>query len=345
MNGRSGGIKRSSALTFKRRLLLIRLFVRGLNRKADLIAAVNTALGEHGYPEDATSAFKKDISALRHDFECTIEHHTDLDIYILHDLGIVTLLDLPDTCLDALAFLDTTFPAGSVLPEYVHVRELLETIQPFIPAERRPKSTRPSAFTLQVGRRGLDAIDHTLFQTLQRAIHERRELQFIYRSNSPEGAMVRHRVAPYTILFRPEGHVYLDATTLAVEPRLPGTVIPDAAHYRLDRILPESVTILPTMLPPGRIAARTIPITYHLVPAVARRRDLAAHFPETRITYHDDGSATIQAVTTNLWQARQTLLRYGTACAVTEPPELVELFKATARGLAAIYLEDEQSTG
>ncbi len=43
------------------------------------------------------------------------------------------------------------------------------------------------------------------------------------------------------------------------------------------------------------------------------------------------------ATVTNLWQTRQVLLRYGDACVVHEPPELVALFAKTARGLGAIY--------
>ena len=38
--------------------------------------------------------------------------------------------------------------------------------------------------------------------------------------------------------------------------------------------------------------------------------------------------------------ARQILLRYGDACEVLEPAELVALFRKTARGLAEIYGAD-----
>ena len=73
------------------------------------------------------------------------------------------------------------------------------------------------------------------------------------------------------------------------------------------------------------------------MPQVARRRDVAAYFPQTQIAYHDDGSATVTAIVTNLWQARQILLRYGDACLVHEPAELVALFRATAAGLGRLY--------
>ncbi len=94
---------------------------------------------------------------------------------------------------------------------------------------------------------------------------------------------------------------------------------------------------MPQVLPPQRITPPTYRIRYRLLSQVAKRRDVAAYFPETEMVYHDDGSATVTATITNLWQARQILLRYGTACVVEEPPELVELFRKTAQGLAELY--------
>jgi hypothetical protein len=79
-----------------------------------------------------------------------------------------------------------------------------------------------------------------------------------------------------------------------------------------------------------------------LHPVVARRRDVATYFPQTHIDYHEDGSATVTAVVTNLWQTRQILLRYGTGCCVLEPPELVALFRETASGLAQMYAEMQE---
>lgn len=95
--------------------------------------------------------------------------------------------------------------------------------------------------------------------------------------------------------------------------------------------------ILPAVLPPERIPTPRYHIRYTLAPQIARRRDVASYFPDTRIAYHADGSATVTAVVTNLWQTRQILLRYGDGCVVLEPPELIELFAQTARGLNAIY--------
>jgi predicted DNA-binding transcriptional regulator YafY len=146
----------------------------------------------------------------------------------------------------------------------------------------------------------------------------------------------QHRVAPYGVFFRPEGHGYLDATLLEVTPAGSET-IHTVIDYRLDRIVPGTVQLLPRVLPPARAQPRAYVLRYHLLPVVARRRDIAAYFPNTQIAYNDDGSATVTATITNLWQTRQILLRYGTACEVLEPPELVALFRKTAEGLLEIY--------
>ena len=64
MTQRTGGTKRSSRLTFRRRLLLVRLLLRGPLAAADLIAAIQRELGDEGYPDAAESALKHDFDAL-----------------------------------------------------------------------------------------------------------------------------------------------------------------------------------------------------------------------------------------------------------------------------------------
>src|SRR4051794_28917892 len=128
MSSRSGGTKRSSWFTFKRRLLLIRLLLREPMRSGDLIAAVRMTLGEEGYPEAAASALKHDFDALKSEYGCRINYQRSTGCYALGDLGELALLDLPDNCMEALAFLESSFPAGAGLPEHSGIRELLERI-------------------------------------------------------------------------------------------------------------------------------------------------------------------------------------------------------------------------
>src|SRR5262245_57455102 len=179
-------------------------------------------------------------------------------------------------------------------------------------------------------------IDATVLASVKRAIAERRELTFSYWSTFDVDAPRRHRVAPYGIFFRPEGHGYLDATLLEVIPAGSET-IHAVVDYRLNRIVPGTAKLLPRVLPPSRPHPRTYVLRYDLLPALAGRRYIVSYNPNTQIAYHDDGSSTITATVTNLWQTRQILLRYGTACEVLGPPELVALFRQTAVGLVAIY--------
>lgn len=343
MTQRIGGTKRSSWLTFRRRLLLVRLLLRGPAPKEQLIAAVNTEMGDQGYPGDAASALKHDLDALKAEYGCRIGFRRGAREYVLDDLGELALLDLPDDCLEALNFLDASFPEGSGLPEHTHIRALLDRVLLLLPPYRqRQYRARRSVASLRLG--PSRALDQGVLQRVRQAVERRQELQFDYRDAGEDLPVTRHRVAPYELIFRPEGHAYLDATMLDVSPRRPGTSVPAAVHYRIDRIVPGTVRVLPGVLPPGRMEVPSYRLRYRLAPAVARRRDLAIHFPSAEVEYCDDGSAQVTATVTNLWQTRQALLRYGDACEVLEPPELIELFRASAQGLARIYLGEERAT-
>jgi predicted DNA-binding transcriptional regulator YafY len=217
------------------------------------------------------------------------------------------------------------------------VRDLLKRMMTLLPPQRHERlAQRRDIITLRMPESPSERIDAATLRIVRRAIARRQELVFDYLGTFDEDTPRRHRVAPYLVFFRPEGHGYLDATLLEATPH-GNEIVRSAIHYRLDRIVPGSARLLPQMLPPQRVAPPTYTIRYRLLPVVARRRDVAAYFPNTIIDYQPDGGAFVTATITNLWQARQILLRYGTACEVVEPAELVELFRATARGLAALY--------
>ncbi len=337
------GNRRGSTFTFRRRMMLVRLLLRGPFSAADLIAEASAALdGDETYPEAAAIALKHDLDALKSEYGCEIVFNRSTRRYELRELGELALLDLTNPSLEALAFLDANFPAGSSLPEHTSIRTLIDQLHWLLPAERR-STVQGGRMTLAV-HPNTDRIDTQTFAQIKRAVHEQREVQFAYRSNYDEGEARLHRVAPYDILFRPEGHVYLDATVLEVQPA--GAEQRHAAiHYRLDRIVGGSVQVLPRKLPLARPKSATYRIRYTLLPIVARQRDISVFFPESVITYHDDGRASISATVTNLWQTRQILLRYGSACIVEQPAELVALFARAARELADIYRDDTGDAG
>lgn len=336
MTRRGGGTKRSSWATFKRRLLLVRLLLRGPAPKTLLVKSVQLALDNNGYPADVDSALKKDIEALKREFGCEIGFQRKHGYYELRTLGELALLDLTDDCFEALLFLDANFPEGDVLPELVHMRTLLGQIYQLLPEERRDALNKQRPVHLQRVAPLIDDISLDLLRSLRRAIW-RQEICFEYVSNQPSTPRILHRVAPYEIIFKPDGHVYLDATTLEMKPADSTIRLPTTIPYRIDRIVEGTLQILPSTLPQHRLGVQMYTIRYWLHPNVARRKDIAHHFLESRVIYQDDGSAVVTAKAMNLWQARQTLFRYGSACVVQEPPELVELFRKAIREMTVNY--------
>jgi predicted DNA-binding transcriptional regulator YafY len=244
--------------------------------------------------------------------------------------------------MEALAFLHASFPAGTGLPEQAGLRELIDRIVLLFPPARREQHWRQrSAMTLQLVGNAPGQIDPAVLATLKRAIQRQQELVFDYRGLADGDTPRRHRVAPYGLFFRPEGHGYLDATLLEATPRGREPVYA-AIDYRLDRIVPGSAKVLPQHLLPERVSPPSYVLRYKLLPSVARRRDVASYFPDTRISYQDDGSALVSATTTNLWQTRQILLRYGAGCLVLDPPELVAMVRETVQELVELYTEHDE---
>lgn len=336
---RRGGHKRSSQLIHRRRLFLVRRLIRGAATASVLVADANNAFPDvcDGiYPSDAAAALRHDIAALRQEYNCEIRRERNGE-YVLISPGDLTVLDLPDDEIDAVAFLIDTY-AESDLPIAGQIRAFLERMTLLMPEERRnrlremtasPRVDRPRAPA-----RGVDTM-----MNLLKGVIRKREVEFDYRSpHTPDGRALHHRVAPLEFVYR-EGHTYLDAFCLQSDvPALQG----DFVLYRLDRIVPDSVRRLPQAL--RRDYRRpTYALRYWLAPAVARMRDVAHWFPKSEITYADDGSAMVTAVTNDLWRAHQILMRYREHCRVIEPAPLVDMMRESAQRMVALYATDVES--
>ncbi|MEI7769217.1 MAG: WYL domain-containing protein [Chloroflexales bacterium] len=337
---RRGGTKRDSWRTFHRRLFLVRRLVRGAADAATLIADTRAFFNASGdvediYPGDARAALRHDMAALRDEFECAIDLGPDRR-YALNDLGRLALLDMPDADLEALAFLISTF-GESALPNAGRVDALLDRMVALLPADRRAHLRRPTRdVRLDYPQPSRDTADRTLDLIRRAVCHQ--EICFAYRSSYAQGdAVVQHRVAPYEIFFR-DGHTYLEAFCLACG-------IPDLARsyviYRLDRIIEDSLELLPDRLPPVWPNHPRYQLRYVLAAPVARQRDIALWFPEGAAVFRDDGSAVVTAQVSDLWQARQILLRYREHCRVLEPPELVAMLRESVQLMGACYASEE----
>lgn len=349
---RRGGAKRNSWITFHRRLFLVRRLVRAPADAATLIADARAFFNQSGdrediYPSDAHAALRHDMAALRSQFACTIDRVQG--VYQISDYGSLALLDLSDEDLETLTFLISNF-ASSTLPNAAQVAALLDRIIALLPLERRKGLLRtvPSGEEAELTapqRRSRDvrievpvpsrALEPQTVAHVRRALG-RQQISFAYRSSFIRDDSVElHTVAPYELLFR-DGHHYLDAFCYDCSDP---TIAPRYRLYRLDRIVHDSITLLPNQLPPIPPLRPHYRLRYTLAPAVARQRDIALWFPSSEAHFLADGSAEVRAECSDLWQARQILIRYREQCLVHEPPELVAMMRESALRMAERYAE------
>ena len=68
------------------------------------------------------------------------------------------------------------------------------------------------------------------------------------------------------------------------------------------------------------------------------RNGVSRHFDAQHVDLHADGSATVTARITDLFDARRILLSYGENCTVLEPPELVKQMRTVAADFSRKYL-------
>ena len=62
------------------------------------------------------------------------------------------------------------------------------------------------------------------------------------------------------------------------------------------------------------------------------------HLTDQQVEPHPDGSVTVTAQITDLFEARQLVLKYGENCVVESPPELIEQMCIIAAHFAQTYL-------
>ncbi|NWG19492.1 MAG: WYL domain-containing protein [Chloroflexi bacterium] len=329
---RGRGDKRSSHLIHRRRLYLVRRLVRGPADGPTLIDDANAAfpdVPEGVYPADALAALRHDLTALRQEYGCDIQRAND-GRYTLLSPGDLALLDLPDGEMEAMAFLASVYGDHGI-PNAGQIAAFLQRVASLMPRARRDQMRTISAQP-RVDRPQAEHAVAEIFKQLKRMVGKR-IIEFAYQSpHTPDGAAARHQVAPIELFYR-EGHTYLD--TFCLKSDIPG-LADDFVLYRLDRIVPNSLNPLPGS--PKRAYHRPpYLLRYWLAPAVARRRDVAHWFPQTVISYADDGSAEVMATATDLWRAQQILMRYREHCRVLEPPQLATMMRESARRMVALY--------
>src|SRR5258708_5001679 len=161
--------------------------------------------------------------------------------------------------------------------------------------------------------------DPVTVSKIEMAIQRGQQLEFHHRAPH-DGKERRH-------IIEPRGHVYLSGWSVDWDKEL---------RLRLDYIIPGSVTVLSKSIALTRPMRASKQLRYRLN-AVIARNSVSQHFPGQVVQPHPDGSATVTAQITDLFEARRTLLSYGMNCTVLEPPELVAELRTHATELYKIY--------
>ncbi|MCL4861678.1 MAG: WYL domain-containing protein [Caldilineaceae bacterium] len=323
-----------------RSLAILRQLQRSPADRDSLADYVRIVVDPTAYGEMRTKAdqqlFANDIKRLR-ELGVDIYYHTGA--YHLVSYGAFSPVGLGDDALNALAFLSESFGPGA--PNSNAVQELVRQVADWLPESQRDSLVgRRRRLRMDLRRRDHDQIHPAVQNAIERALSQRRLLQFHYRSPSQaDGASRTHTVQPWGLYFDTlRRHLYLDAYCLSVTG-------PYGFHrqelwraYRLGRILPDEIKVLPDRLPPERPSRPRIPLEYWLAPEIARQDEITAHFDDTQLHERDaHGWLRVTATTHDLFQATRLLLTYGPYCKVTGGPAARQEMARLVRGMAGLY--------
>ena len=322
----------STWLANKRRLALLVLLHRRPYGYDELIAALDRD-GLFAYDHASEAAvigrkqrfqFLNDVRALRK-LSCDVRCDRRSGLYIWHNSPFG--LSLNKEQLTTFALLLNTFNETMM----IHADEIQALLTFFI--ERLPQEQQkqlqhhrfPFSIDLHETTDYHDADTYNV-RHIEMAIERSQQLKFTYRSLK-EGKEYTHVIEPQPLVFE-RGHVYLTGWSPEFGKSL---------RFRLDYILPGSAAMLPTRIAKSRPSPISYVLRYQLSPVIARN-GVSQHFADQQVDMHPDGSATVTARITDLFDARRTLLSYGENCTVLEPPELVEQMRVVAAEFSKKYL-------
>lgn len=318
--------------------MLRRLQIQPL-RKAELVAAVRAELGHDVYPAEnqVNKLFERDLKRLR-EWGAVIEPETG-HYYHLKSYGDFSPVALAPEELGALAFLAETF--GGDAPQADGVQRLLRRVLDWLTAAQREAAARQQRrLRVDLRRRDNEVVDPAVEAAVDKALAERRRLRFLYLSPSQEDGIPRdHTVEPYSLRYDTlRHHVYLDAYRIKVSGPKGEWLQPRWQHYRLGRILPEGIQVLPDKLPPTIPKRPAFALDYLLAPEIARTGQVSRHFDPMTVHPPDAaGWVRVTATTDDLFSAMQLLLGYGPRCRVVGGPELRRMMAEAAVAMAAYY--------
>ena len=287
----------------------------------DLISRVRKQLGRAAYGEAPEDSLPHDLAWLeRLGFEVArMPGH----LYRLGRIEPRFPLPLTREHVETLAAVRLAF-AKTLYGQSID--DLVGRLRPFVDPNLRPLLDREPLLKLSTPLLDDLAPHQIALDKLRRARRQRRLFSFLYRSPSQaEAKQIRHTIEPESMEER-DGHVYFEGYSSAAEQVL---------QFRVDRVVPGSVEVLPTRYPSGR-RRRAIQIRYRLSPAIARF-GASRRFDKHQETILPDGWVEVTAETKDLFWASKTLLKYGENCIAVEPPELVAEMKRVVSEMMRNY--------
>lgn len=324
----------------QRCLTILRQLQRAPAVKAVLMEYVRIEVGPEAYADDpklADKTFARDIERLRTwGVEIVVGAGHE---YHLQSYGMFNPVGLDEEALNALAFLSETFVEGA--PQSEAVQQLLRRVLDWLPATQRSAVTfNRQRLRVDLRRRDEDYIPAEVQAAVEKAYNERRRLRFWYRSPSQtDGAPRRHTVEPWHLHFDTmRRHLYLDAYRLHVSGPQGEWPQPRWQKYRLGRILPDEIEVLPDKLPPAPPKRPRHELEYLLAPEIVRLGQVSRHFDDMTVHPPDaEGWVRVTAKTDDLFAAVQTLLGYGARCRVIGGAEARQAMEENVAALAKFY--------
>ena len=324
----------------QRSLAILRYLQRAPATKTTLIDYVLVEVEVDAYPDEAKAAsrrFERDIERLR-DWGVEIVTGQGHE-YHLQSYGAFSPVSLDDAELSTLAFLSETFAASA--PQAEAVQHLLRRVLDWLPVgQRSAVGLKRQRLRVDLRRRDDDFISSPVQAAVEKAHDERRQLRFWYLSpGQADGKPRQHTVEPWHLHFDTmRRHLYLDAYRLRVIGPLGEWSQPRWQKYRLGRILPEEIEVLPDKLPPMPPKRPRHELEYLLAPEIARLGQVSHHFDDMTVHPPDaDGWVRVTARTDDLFAAVQVLLSYGARCRVIGGAEARQVMEENIAALAKIY--------
>ncbi|MCX6048895.1 MAG: WYL domain-containing protein [Chloroflexi bacterium] len=328
-----------------RSLSILRCLQTGAADRETLIAYVQDECGPLAYEaageRSLESQFARDIKFLRENLFVNIPNvDRSRNMYEIENFGDFRPLALTEPELDALMTLLQSFQAGA--PQSEEISIFLARIAALLPPDQQKAlKTKQARLRFDLRRRDGETIAPVVLRTVDRAIREKRHLQFAYQTARPMDDLPRiHEVQPDHQFFDPSrGHLYLDAFWLTSDGPAGKTKQERWQDFRLDRILADdNLRVLSQKMPPTLPKRPRYPLEYWLSPQIVRLGQVTRHFEEMAVHETDaNGWVRVTGATDDLFQATRLLLGYGPNCRVTGGPQAKQEMEKLIRDMATVY--------